>query len=195
VWIVANAPPLPKKISPDFIPQGCTNPKVSRLDFAFYGLGINNPRQIAHIWLSHSPGNGTQVDDWQTTNPDSNIYDVLKSDAVQYIYTVSIGSVVGSLLLIKFIDYFPRKALFIVCFMLLAGLFFLVGGTLFAVEYTNQHALTITLYALCQLFFNLGPNALTFIVCIFIFHLFSSLLFILTAIVSSLALFLFSKVF
>jgi PHS family inorganic phosphate transporter-like MFS transporter len=137
------------------------------LDFAFYGLGINSPRQISHIWLDR-PATSNILADWQSADPNVNIYHILKFDSIQYIYTVSIGSVVGSLLLIKFIDYVPRKALLIVCFLLLAALFFVVGGTLFAVEYTNQHALTIVLYALCQLFFNLGPNALTFIVRIFI---------------------------
>jgi MFS transporter, PHS family, inorganic phosphate transporter len=153
------------------------------LDFAFYGLGINSPRQIAHVWLDQPTTNSTLAD-WQSADPIVNIYHILKLDAIQYIYTVSIGSVVGSLLLIKLIDYVPRKALLIVSFLLLAALFFVVGGTLFAVEYTNQHALTIVLYALCQLFFNLGPNALTFIVRIFLtcHHIFSWPLFLLHSI-------------
>jgi MFS transporter, PHS family, inorganic phosphate transporter len=134
------------------------------LDFAFYGLGINNPRQIAEIWLWQPPSNNGTLPDWQTTDPSQNIYHVLKSDAIQYIITVSIGSVIGSFLLIKFIDYFPRKALLTWSFILLAGLFAVVGGSLFVVEYTTLHALTIAFYVLCQLAFNLGPNALTFIV-------------------------------
>lgn len=116
------------------------------------------------MWSSVQPD--PTIPDWQAILPGENIYHVLKSDITQYIYTVSIGSVIGSLVLIQFINYYPRKAILIVCFMVLSVLFFLIGGTLFAVEYKQQHALTIVLYALCQFFFNLGPNALTFTVCI-----------------------------
>ncbi|KAF4631106.1 hypothetical protein G7Y89_g7029 [Cudoniella acicularis] len=172
----SNADPndVPKAFSQDelydyFITQGswrflaATSACWFLLDFAFYGLGINNPRQIARIWVPQSLS-GAAIPDWQTTDPTKNIYHVLKADAIQYIITISIGSVIGSVLLIKFIDYFPRKALLTWSFILLAGLFAIVGGSLFAVEYTNLHALTIALYVLCQLVFNLGPNALTFII-------------------------------
>lgn len=135
------------------------------LDMAYYGLGISNPRRIAQIWLSTSPFY-TPLRDWETTDPNESIYNVLRSDGIQYIITVSIGSVVGSFVLIKFIDYVQRKALLTWTFLILAVLFAVVGGSLFVVEYTNMHALTITLYVLCQLAFNLGPNALTFIVSI-----------------------------
>lgn len=140
------------------------------LDVAFYGLGISNPRRIAQIWLSNPPeygfSNSTLVD-WQTTNPNKSIYDVLKSDGIQYIITVSIGSVVGSFALIKLIDYVQRKTLLMWSFTILAVLFAVIGGSLFAVEYTDMHAVTITLYVLSQVVFNIGPNALTFIVSAF----------------------------
>jgi PHS family inorganic phosphate transporter-like MFS transporter len=144
------------------------------LDVAFYGLGISNPRRIAQIWLSKAPeynfANSTLAD-WQTTDPTKSIYDVLKSDGIQYIITVSIGSVVGSFILIKLIDYVQRKALLMWSFIILAVLFAVIGGSLFAVEYTDMHAVTITLYVLSQLVFNIGPNALTFIVSAFYFLL------------------------
>ncbi|CRG87871.1 putative metabolite transporter C2H8,02 [Talaromyces islandicus] len=143
------------------------------LDVAFYGLGISNPRRIAQIWLSNPPQynflNPTLAD-WQTTDPSSSIYDVLKSDGIQYIITVSIGSVVGSFALIKLIDYVQRKALLLWSFVILGVLFAVIGGSLFAVEYTDMHAVTITLYVLSQLVFNIGPNALTFIISAEIFQ-------------------------
>jgi PHS family inorganic phosphate transporter-like MFS transporter len=46
----------------------------------------------------------------------------------------------------------------------MAVLFAIVGGSYFRAANTDLHALTITLYVLCQLLFNLGPNTLTFII-------------------------------
>jgi PHS family inorganic phosphate transporter-like MFS transporter len=66
--------------------------------------------------------------------------------------------------LIKAIDYIPRKAVLAWSFFGLFALFAIVGGAYSTVVYTDQHALVITLYALLQLLFNLGPNALIFLV-------------------------------
>ncbi|KAH8701555.1 major facilitator superfamily domain-containing protein, partial [Talaromyces proteolyticus] len=140
------------------------------LDVAYYGLGISNPRRIAQIWLSTAPTKTSLLLTWQNTDPTETIYDVLKSDGTQYIITVSIGSVIGSVVLIKLIDYVPRKALMMWTFISLAILFAVIGGSLFSVEYSNMHAVTITLYVLSQLAFNLGPNALTFLISAEIFQ-------------------------
>jgi MFS transporter, PHS family, inorganic phosphate transporter len=135
------------------------------LDVAFYGLGIGNPRVIAQIWSSSRVTNTTNVPEWQNpSDPGLSIYDTLYQDSVHYIITISIGSLLGSLVLIKAIDYIPRKAVLAWSFCGLFALFAVVGGAYSTVVYTGQHALIITLYALLQLLFNLGPNTLIFLV-------------------------------
>jgi MFS transporter, PHS family, inorganic phosphate transporter len=144
------------------------------LDFAFYGLGINNPRVIAQIWASTpvpDTSAGDDTLDWQNPtdglnpiDPGPAIYETLKQDGIRSIITVSAGSLLGSIILIKAINYIPRKAWLVWSFLGLGVLFAVVGGSYFRAQNTDLHALTITLYILCQLLFNLGPNTLTFIV-------------------------------
>jgi PHS family inorganic phosphate transporter-like MFS transporter len=132
------------------------------LDFVFFGLGINNPRTIAKIWADHLPPSQNSTSPpllhWQDPyNPNNSIYEVLQDDAVHSMITVSIGSLVGSLLLVFFIDYIPRRLYLIISFGLLTGLFAIVGSTFLTSTFGNSlHGVTISMYVLCQLFFNFG---------------------------------------
>lgn len=130
------------------------------LDFAFFGLGINNPRVIAQIWSSAPLANvtmATHLPNWgNPSEPDLSIYEVLKQDGIRSIITVSIGSLLGSIILIKAINYVPRKSWLAWSFVGMAILFAIVGGSYFKAANSDLHALTITLYILCQLLFNLG---------------------------------------
>ena len=139
------------------------------LDFAFYGLGINNPRTIAGIWDYQSAPttvSATTTPGWSSDPGQSNvtIYDTLVQDAKQSAITVSIGSVVGSLVLLKAIDYLPRKNFLAWSFIVLATLLAITGGSFFKAFHSNLHAITIVFYVLCQFVFNFGPNTLTFII-------------------------------
>ncbi|TAQ85275.1 hypothetical protein B7494_g6408 [Chlorociboria aeruginascens] len=137
------------------------------LDFAFYGLGINNPRVIAQIWSANHISGAEVANTPVWSNPadsDLSIYEVLKQDGIRSIITVSVGSMLGSIILIKAINYLPRKAWLVWSFVGMAALFAVIGGAYFRAANTNLYALTITLYVLCQLLFNLGPNTLTFII-------------------------------
>jgi MFS transporter, PHS family, inorganic phosphate transporter len=151
------------------------------LDFAFYGLGIDNPRRIAAIWAPSYPskadfqsniqnwpsgfqiGNSTTVysnasiPDWE--NPfdvETNIYQELYGNAFRYVITISIGSLVGSLAMIAFINKLPRKGWLIISFIILAVLFIIMGASLQAWEFQPSHPAAIAFYILCQLFFNFG---------------------------------------
>ena len=151
------------------------------LDFAFYGLGIDNPRRIAAIWAPSYPakadfqyniqnwpsdsqiGNSTTVysnasiPDWE--NPfdvETNIYQELYGNALQYVITISIGSLVGSIVMIWLINKLPRKEWLIISFMILTGLFIIMGASLQAVEFHTSHPFTIAFYIICQFFFNFG---------------------------------------
>lgn len=146
------------------------------LDFAFYGLGIGNPRQLAAIWAASnstevlgwpytkrkSPyatfSNGT-FPDWENPfNSDTNMYQELFNDALKYTITVSIGSVLGSVALLCCINHLNRKFLLVASFITLFFLFAITGATLRAVEFKSGHIFTIVLYGLCQFFFDFGKH-------------------------------------
>lgn len=130
------------------------------LDFAFYGLGINNPRVIAQMWSSQQVSNATLANAspiWQNpTDSNLSIYETLRQDGIRSIITISVGSLLGSLIIIKLIDYVPRKAWLVWSFLGTTVLFAVAGGSYTVAANSDLHALTIVFYALCQLLFNLG---------------------------------------
>jgi PHS family inorganic phosphate transporter-like MFS transporter len=144
------------------------------LDFAFYGLGINNPRVIAAIWRptsqianSNWPGNQTSTPYDNISNvtlpdfenpydPGTNIYRELFDNARQYVITVSIGSMLGSIFLLFFINYWSRRRFLIASFAILSGLFLATGVILHFLEFESAHFVIIIFYMLCQFYFNFG---------------------------------------
>ena len=138
------------------------------LDVAFYGLGLDNPRTIATIWLSRptdrGPGLGCE-ELWKAdpSQPNITIYNMLKQDTIRNMITISTGTVTGSVIILLVIDYIPRVTWMACWFLALAGLFLVNGSTFFVAYESDTHALTITLYVLAQAMFNLGPNTITFI--------------------------------
>ncbi|MCJ1477786.1 hypothetical protein MMC13_006459 [Lambiella insularis] len=143
------------------------------VDFAFFGLGIGNPRTLAKIWTPPDRTIRDIVPTWvidpsmppnNSTSVNPSIFDVLEQGAKQSIITVSIGSILGSILFIKFADYIPRKQFLLWSFLWLAVLFTITGGSFFGLFRTNISAITIILIAICYFSFNLGANTLTFII-------------------------------
>ena len=127
------------------------------LDLAFYGLGINNPRTIARLWSSQRVDAVADLPSWANpADAGAGIYETLRLDGVRAIITDAAGSLVGSALLIKAINYVPRRAWLIWSFAGMGVLFAVIGGSYFKAVDTDLHALTITLYVLVQLLFNLG---------------------------------------
>lgn len=128
------------------------------LDLAFYGLGINNPRTIARLWSSKRVDVIPDlIPSW--ANPadyGAGIYETLRLDNIRAIITDAAGSLVGSILLIKAINYMPRRAWLVWSFAGMGVLFAVIGGSYFKAVDSDLHALTITLYVLVQLLFNLG---------------------------------------
>ncbi|KAK7923752.1 hypothetical protein PG985_007823 [Apiospora marii] len=147
------------------------------LDIAYYGLGLDSPKTISTIWLSGKPpySNLTSAgDDCPSTNtstwkadpsqPGISIYHMLKQDSIRNIETISSDTLLGSVVVLLAIDYLPRVTWMAWTFVALAALFAVNGGTFFVTFETDKHALTITLYVLAQVLFNLGPNTMTFII-------------------------------
>ena len=77
--------------------------------------------------------------------------------------TVSIGSVLGSALLIKVINYFPRKKGLVWSFIIMAVMLAATGGAFLGTFQKSTFVVTILLYALCQFFFNLGESFWTLV--------------------------------
>ncbi len=141
--------------------------RLIRRRSAFYGLGMGNPSTLAKLWTYNADGGHLgDVPSWNSNaaRPDASIYDALRDNAIQNLITVCIGSLAGCIVLLMIIDYVPRKQFLTYSFVWLAVLFFITGGSFFAVFHNDFQAVTIVLVALCHFSFNLGPNTLTFLI-------------------------------
>ncbi|GME32384.1 Sugar transporter conserved site [Neofusicoccum parvum] len=175
-------PPLPVQFSRQdlhsyFITQGNiwylvgTSATWFLVDFAFYGLGMGNPRTLAKLWMKKSDrlarwhALSERVPTWNILPPRGDyIYDTLVEGAKRNIITVSAGSILGSCLFVLAGDYVPRRQAMSASFALLAVLFAATGAVIFATADTALHSASIVLVALVYFVFNLGANTLTFIV-------------------------------
>ena len=86
---------------------------------------------------------------------------------------VSAGSIVGGAIFIAMARF--RWQLQYYGFWMLAGSFVIVGVCFVVLLQTRYFAAVIVLYALCSLFFDLGPNTSTYVVSPMIFVLHVSL--------------------
>lgn len=128
---------------------------------------MDNPRTLAKIWSSGpTPIPKDGIPSWaaDARQAQGTIYNALYENAQRSMLTVSIASIVGSLLMIKLIDYISRKTILAWSFLWLAVLLAATGVCFIKAFQTNLHGLTIAFYILCQLSFNLGANTLTFII-------------------------------
>lgn len=91
------------------------------------------------------------------------IYQALRENMVQNIATISSGTLTGSIIILLAIDYVPRVTWMVWTFVALAALFAINGVTFFIAFEKDKHTLTIILYVLAEVIFNLGPNTMTFI--------------------------------
>jgi PHS family inorganic phosphate transporter-like MFS transporter len=126
------------------------------LDFAFYGLGINSPRQLGQEWAGFYPANTTMPswDDPFDTN--STLYWQLFDSVKEYTYTICFGSLTGSIALFFIIDYIPRKGFLVGSFLALSALFIITAILIATVEYKRGHWATVVFSGLCQFVFNFG---------------------------------------
>ena len=138
---------------------------------------MGNPSTLAKLWTGRRPSNDGVAGDVPSWNPnaarpEASIFEALRDNAVQNLATVCAGSLAGCALLLAVVDRVPRREFLAYSFVWLAALFFVTGGSFFAVfgggsgsgSGDNLHAVTIALIALCHFSFNLGPNTLTFVV-------------------------------
>ena len=114
------------------------------VDFAFYGLGLNNATVLAVVGYSSG----------------SNVYEILFNAAVGNLILVCAGAIPGYLLSVCMVDSLGRRPIQIGGFIILTLIFSIIG---FGYNSLNKATL-LALYILAQLFFNFGPNSTTFII-------------------------------
>jgi PHS family inorganic phosphate transporter-like MFS transporter len=126
----------------------CT--RVTTNSASVYGLGLSSPKIVSHIWQE---------------DPDEklSVYETLSGNSKHTLVMVSIGTVVGGLLMIKIVKYVSPKVIqfwgFVVLFVL-----FIVTGSAWTTLLDNSRSGLIILYVLSHIAFNLGPNVTTFII-------------------------------
>lgn len=116
-----------------------------------YGLGLSSPQIVSHIWEEPNP-----------KNPPS-VFQALRDNSLHTLVMVSIGTVVGGLLMVKLVKHVSPKVIqfwgFLVLFIL-----FIVTGSAWTTLLDSSRSGLIVLYVLSHIAFNLGPNVTTFII-------------------------------
>jgi PHS family inorganic phosphate transporter-like MFS transporter len=120
------------------------------LDFAFYGLGLSSPQIVSSIWQDPNDAHST-------------VFSSLRDNSLHTLVMVSIGTIVGGLLMIKVIKYASPRSIQLWGFLVLTVLF-VVTGSAWTKLLDNSRSGLIVLYVLSHIAFNLGPNVTTFIV-------------------------------
>lgn len=123
------------------------------LDFAFYGLGLNSPNIVRHIWPT--------TEDESDNDP---ILKVLRDTSLRSLVTVSLGACLGGALMIKVIRYVSPKRIQFYGFLALFVLFIVTGAAWKPLLKSSNRSGLVVLYVLSQVAFNLGPNVTTFII-------------------------------
>lgn len=151
------------------------------LDVSFYGLSLDNRRTLSDMWATKSPvpiderlecwkssipgGNSTVpqwrksgIPVWQTDvlHPCATIYDVLIEQTKQYLLTVSIASIAGSVCFIFFANRLPRRHWLTASFLILAVFLVTTGGVYYAVRRTAAASATVVFVAVNHFVFNFG---------------------------------------
>ena len=115
--------------------------------------------------LSSSGGNstlrhwkGSGLPSWQTDSaqPCNTIYDLLLEQTKQYLLTVSIASIAGSICFVFAANRIPRKLWLTVSFITLALLFVITGCVYYGVNRRPAAPATVVLVAICHFMFNFG---------------------------------------
>ena len=144
------------------------------LDFSFYGLGMSSASTIQEIWdgpCADIPHPGPDLSKRADDNTTPTVYDLLFGNSWHSSVVVSIGALTGGMALIFLIQRMRPKLIQTVFFAVLGLFLILVGGVFRPLmrrdclpRDRNHHWGVVVLYIFCQIFFNLGANATTFIV-------------------------------
>ena len=117
------------------------------LDFTFYLLGVNSSSFVPTMF-GQNPGNELPPYSW------------LISNERHILESTSIGALVGSAVAIFAMHLYSRRRIQVWGFLILGGLFIVVGALYVTLRRTNAHAAIVVLYGICQLFYNLGKSSI-----------------------------------
>ncbi|KEZ41807.1 Phosphate transporter [Scedosporium apiospermum] len=159
------------------------------LDVSFYGLSLDNRGTLSDMWAetgalelneslpcwnSSLPGGNSTLPYWREhglpvwqtdrTQPCNTLYDVLVEQTMQYLLTVSVASIAGSIAFIICVNRIPRRLWLTVSFFVLAILFVITGCVYYGVNRRPGAPATVAFVAFCHFMFNFGANTLTFII-------------------------------
>ena len=115
------------------------------LDFTFYLLGVNSSSFVPRLF-GQKPGNQLPPYDW------------LISTERHIMESTSIGALTGSALAIFAVNRISRRKIQVWGFLILGGLFIVLGALYVTLPTTNAHAAIVVFYGICQLFYNLGES-------------------------------------
>ena len=113
------------------------------LDFTFYLLGVNSSKFV-RVLYGQDEGNQLPPYKWLIGNE----RDIMES--------TSIGALIGSIMAIFVMHFLSRKRIQMWGFLILGGLFIIVGALYVTLPSTNAHVAIVVFYGICQLFYNLG---------------------------------------
>ena len=115
------------------------------LDFTFYLLGVNSSSFVPTMFN-------------QKVGPGQAPYGQLIRHERHIMEATSIGAIIGGAIAIVVMNKFSRKKIQMWGFVLLGGLFVVVGAMYMTLSTTKAHLGIVIFYGLCQLFFNLGES-------------------------------------
>ena len=115
------------------------------LDFTFYLLGVNSS-SFVRVLYGQELGNQLPPYKWLIRNE----RDIMES--------TSIGALIGSIMAIFAMHFLSRKMIQMWGFLILGGLFIIVGALYVTLQHTHAHVAIVVFYGLCQLFYNLGRS-------------------------------------
>ena len=115
------------------------------LDFTFYLLGVNSSSFVPRMF-GQKPGNELPPYKW------------LISNERHIMESTSIGALVGSAVAIYAMHLCSRRRIQVWSFLILGGLFIVVGALYVTLPRTNAHAAIVVFYGICQLFYNIGKS-------------------------------------
>ncbi|KAG8873563.1 Inorganic phosphate transporter pho84 [Tulasnella sp. 331] len=123
------------------------------LDIAFYGLGLNSSIILTNIGFGSS----------SSKNPNVKVYETLFNACVGNIILSVAGLIPGYWVSFALIDFWGRKPIQLMGFIMLTIIFVILG---FGYDALTKHSVGafIFLYCLANFFQNFGPNSTTFII-------------------------------
>jgi MFS transporter, PHS family, inorganic phosphate transporter len=133
-------------------------------DFAFYGLGMSQPRHLAEIWSSNG-FKDSGLADWSQVHSNSTelptVSDFLHQQASTSLLIPTIGVLTGSCVVFFSVNHLERRKLQVFGFIgLFAILLFL--GVQFSQFFKDSHSILIPFFLfLSHVFFNIGKYTLS----------------------------------